>query len=372
MVTSLLRLPLILLIPLLGSAAMADPVPARPPERFSEEMEVREVVRVVALPAALTAQRVGALGPESFQVLEDGQYRTVLAVSPLPDWTQVIYLDRSSAGPEAVFRAALALAGNAGALSRRGPVAVFVADPEPRQLLAPSREPARIAQVLTDLAGQARVARDRGERPPRGAGDATFGRGVDQLVAWATGQEFPLPTALLWAGPVASSAAPEVTAAVDRAGHALAAAGLTVVPLEFDGPASVSTAAASDRSDLERFRDGTRVEPPSPTYDILVFRVPLDSRAHRQQKPLLTSGRALDAHVRPELAPQKALAEATAGLLISDERQIPALLDRLGERYQVVYSAPKPPDGHSPRTEITLIPEGFAVRLATGERRPPS
>ena len=52
-------------LPLTLALALAGSAPP-PPERFSDELVVREVSRIVALPDSLTVARLEALDPASF------------------------------------------------------------------------------------------------------------------------------------------------------------------------------------------------------------------------------------------------------------------------------------------------------------------
>jgi hypothetical protein len=100
------------------------------------------------------------LEPAHLLVLEDGKARPVLRLEPLAatahPWSLRIYFDRVLAHPDTVFEAAIALAYQAGQLAELGTVEIVVADPDPRTVLAPSREAAAIEEVLAALAGQSR------------------------------------------------------------------------------------------------------------------------------------------------------------------------------------------------------------------------
>jgi hypothetical protein len=158
-----------------GDAAPAPPPPA---QSFEESVEVREVELVIDLDGALSRLKKATLDPADLTVIEDGLVRPVTRVGPIaegrirnpfgreeaiaaPDWTVVVWIDRVLAGPDTAFYAALALAKRAAALTRLGPVEVVVADPAPHLILAPSREPRRVSEVLAGVAAQARREGDR-------------------------------------------------------------------------------------------------------------------------------------------------------------------------------------------------------------------
>ncbi|MES1211607.1 MAG: hypothetical protein ABUL63_04670, partial [Acidobacteriota bacterium] len=161
-----------------GLFLVAQKPAQRPSQTFTEQVEVREVELVVDLAGSLSRLKKETLDPGDLVVIEDGLVRPVTRVGPIaegrirslrgrdeavaqPDWTIVIWVDRVLAGPDAAFYASLALSRQAERLTGLGPVEVIVADPSPRTVLAPTREPQRVAQALTDLVAQAGRDRDR-------------------------------------------------------------------------------------------------------------------------------------------------------------------------------------------------------------------
>jgi hypothetical protein len=134
-------------------------------EGFSERVVVREIEVVVELPASLHESRRKSLLPQEFQVLEDGTFRQVVKAGPVGSvdaapWHVVLYFDRVLASPATIFFTANSLAQQAQRLSALGNVDLVIADPEPRLLVAGSREPKLLEQALIDVAAQAEKQRD--------------------------------------------------------------------------------------------------------------------------------------------------------------------------------------------------------------------
>lgn len=87
-------------------------------------------------------------------VVEDGAARRVLGVGPVPaetPWRVVIWVDRVLSGSRTVRGAAGALAAQAPALVALGTVEVVVAEPEPRVVLAPTRDVRLVDEALSRL-----------------------------------------------------------------------------------------------------------------------------------------------------------------------------------------------------------------------------
>jgi VWFA-related protein len=87
-------------------------------------------------------------------VAEDGAARRVLGAGPVPaetPWRVVIWVDRVLSGSRTVRGAAGALAAQAPALVALGTVEVVVAEPEPRVVLAPTRDVRLVDEALSRL-----------------------------------------------------------------------------------------------------------------------------------------------------------------------------------------------------------------------------
>src|SRR6202158_275427 len=197
------------------------PRAAAPPasESFPERVLVREIEVVVELPDSLRESRRKSLGPQDFQVTEDGRFRQVVEASPVMaggagPWQGEVFSRRVLAEPETVFYTANALAQRSAQLTALGTVALVVADPAPRILLAETREPKMLEQALTDIAAQAerqRAASSHSAQAPGSGGAATsqakpatagpepeaVRRQEDQLVALLAGRSGGGPRALV-------------------------------------------------------------------------------------------------------------------------------------------------------------------------------
>jgi hypothetical protein len=178
-------------------------------------------VRRSAGPSA-GALLLGGLVLADFAVRYDGEAFLVVAVEAPPrkpagegaePWSIVVYFDLGLATPEGVRWAAQELAERAAELAERGQVEVVMADPPaaaPRQVLAPSHEPERIAEalgrvvqfyrgreVLVQLRREylAELAEPSSEVPPEEVARLALGeeekivRGhLDDLAAWLVAQ----------------------------------------------------------------------------------------------------------------------------------------------------------------------------------------
>ena len=94
--------------------------------------------------------------PEDFELLVDGQPRPVVAVAPPnPEddpWRFLVWFDLRLLEPEGVRWAATLLGDRAEELTAVGTVEILLVEDAPRRLLAPSRSPEEIREVLSQLA----------------------------------------------------------------------------------------------------------------------------------------------------------------------------------------------------------------------------
>ncbi|HWM91803.1 MAG TPA: hypothetical protein VN493_13645 [Thermoanaerobaculia bacterium] len=386
-------------------ACLATSVAAQRREAFEDELFVREVELVFELD--LTFLRSLTFGPESLVVVEDGQYRSVTKVDSLEEtWNAVVWVDKALAEPETVFLGALALAQQASELARMASVEVVVASPGVRIETASTREPRRLEQVLADLAGKARVERDRAAaRPGERSGvssrpDATtLRRQLDRLLVHLAGRRDPGPRVLFLIADgfvvtpreskafETGSAAPEAgerAAAIQGAARLLAAYGwvTVVLPLRKE----VVGEEHHGHSEVNVFRGnhgtwggntGNSVPP------IIPPKAPKDST--------LRWDSVLRALTEPNLSPLRALMEPTAGMLVPNGEVLPATLEKLGGRWHLYYQTQMPVDGKVRSVEVrwrdgtplrarrwlrSSTPEGIAEarlrRLLEGERLPES
>ena len=301
---------------------------------FTGEVQVQELGLVFEPPPRRALLEVQSFAPGDLLVQEDGLLRRVTRVDDAGEtaggWSLVVWIDRTLAGPETLFGAPLALAKEARRLAALGTVEVVVADPGPRTLLAPTREARLIEQTLVDLAGAARVERDRSAaagRPPRARDlpPAAVRRQCDRVLARLAGRRDPGPHALLWVADGGDEPALRET------GRLLAAYRWVALPL----PLQRIEVGEPTRpwSDTERQREGlgtggndATVPPASP---------PLMTFPSRRRGGVASLEVVAGLAVAPDLAPLRALVEETAGHMVAVEAQLAPALDALTNRRQL-------------------------------------
>ena len=143
-----------------------------PAGRFDDRVDVTAVELMIDV-RDKKGKAVGGLGPEDFEVLEDGQPVEVIAVDPPTEprwviasaghltraqrqastnpWRVLIYIEGRLTDAKAVENAARALAKQATELTDLGLVEVVVADPSPRIVLPFSRDPEQLRQALRGI-----------------------------------------------------------------------------------------------------------------------------------------------------------------------------------------------------------------------------
>jgi hypothetical protein len=325
-----------------GSAAAQVP-------RFGGEVRVEERP-IVFQPPPARMWRPDDLDPEDLLVSEDGVLRRVTRVEPLAGagrpWTVLVWIDRRLASPETRFRATLALAKRARELADLGTVEVVAADPAPRLVAGPTREPRRIELVLSDLAGEARVERDRaGDRwrpPPPEELQALARTQFDRLLVDLAARPGSGPRALLL---VSETAAPD-------AGQLLAGYGWVTLPLPVrqaavdDPRVPVSDADRGRRSTDEGWNDAT-VPPPVDGGVVL----PPRRRRGGAALPQIA-----DLYVAPDLAPLRELVTSTGGHLIGVEEQLEPALEALADRWVAWVEVPaEEPADRLRRLEVRTV-----------------
>jgi hypothetical protein len=395
-----------------GAAGPAGAASAAPPETFVEKVLVREIEVVVELPESLRESRRKALGPQDFQVTEDGRFRQVVKASPVMageagPWQLVIYVDRVLAEPETVFVTANALAQRSAQLTALGTVALVVADPAPRILLAETREPKMLEQALTDIAAQAERQRAAsshpapgqaqgpasGQTPGQASGPASGSakpqaqpgaaprqekpaalapvpevvrRQEDQLVALLAGRSGGGPRALVLVAngfdtSTSGGGADSAKAAVaEEPGRTLAAYGW------------ITLAAPMRRQELgtphREMTDIERIRQSNSGRDAPGSRVPPEILPQAGPKSILQYDEVLSLFVEPTSATLTAMASATAGTVIGTPGQLTAALKGLTRRWHIFYLAPDPEDGKTRPVEVRLSPEGAALRTPVWRR----
>jgi hypothetical protein len=383
------------------------------PESFAEKVLVREIEVVVELPDSLRESRRRSLGPQDFEVLEDGHFRQVVKASAIAageagPWHLVLYFDRMLADADTVFFTANALAQQSVQLTGLGSVDLVIADPQPRVALAESRDPKALEQALVDLAAQAQRQRDaaspgqgaaaararkpgqaetqrqtqaqaqpgsrgRQEAPPR-RGQATPGapepevvrRQEDRLVALVAGRPGSGPRALVLvangfdtssSGDGADSAA---AAVAEEPARTLAAYGWVTIA----APMRRQELGIEHRemTDLERIRQSNagREAPGSTLPPEILPQAAPDSRLKYEG--------VISLFVEPGSATLNAMVSATAGTVVGYPGQLAAALSGLAKRWDLFYLAPDPADGRPRPVEVRLSPGATALRAPVWRR----
>jgi hypothetical protein len=397
----------------LGGAAAATPAGTAEakPESFAEKVLVREIEVVVELPDSLRESRRRSLGPQDFEVLEDGHFRQVVKASAIAageagPWHLVLYFDRMLADADTVFITANALAQQSVQLTGLGSVDLVIADPQPRLALAESRDPKALEQALVDLAAQAQRQRDaaspgqgaaaaRARKPgpaetqrqtqaqpgPRGRQEAAPRRGQatpgapepevvrrqeDRLVSLVAGRPGSGPRALVLvangfdtssSGDGADSAA---AAVAEEPARTLAAYGWITIA----APMRRQELGIEHRemTDLERIRQSNagREAPGSTLPPEILPQAAPDSRLKYEG--------VISLFVEPGSATLNAMVSATAGTVVGYPGQLAAALSGLAKRWDLFYLAPDPADGRPRPVEVRLSPGATALRAPVWRR----
>jgi hypothetical protein len=376
-----------------GRPGAAAPGAAPAPESFAEKVVVREIEVVVELPESLRASRRKSLGPQDFQVVEDGRFRQVVKAAPVTageaeSWQLVIYCDRVLADPETMFATANALAQRAEQLTSLGTVALVVADPAPRFLMAETREPKMLEQALIDIAAQAGRERDAArqgkaqapppgqapgagrQQPPQAAGAAPSPEAVrrqeDRLISVVAGLASSGPRALLLVAngfdtSTSGDGADSATAAVaEEPARTLAAYGWITISAAIRR--QDLGVAHREITDIERIRQSNAGrEAPGST-------VPPEILPQPAPRSRLQYDGVLGVFVEPSSATLLAIASATAGTVAGYPTQLTAALNGLSKRWHLYYLAPDPEDGRPRPVEVRLSPEGTPLRAPVWRR----
>ncbi|HRU09835.1 MAG TPA: hypothetical protein P5144_10710 [Thermoanaerobaculia bacterium] len=351
------------LVSILGLAVTLPAAAQEPPPSYEEELVVREAEVVVEPPEGMSESQRQALGPSSLLLLEDGAFREITAVRPLtPDggsWSLLIYVDTGQSGRETLARSALALARRAGRLAALGEVELIVADPEPRRLLAGTRQPAAITTALADLAATARA---RAEEAPAAldlaAVQARARRLLECVATHSVGgaKALILLTDFMLTPPPApageeAAPSPRLLAAFPEIGQALAAFGWVTVAVGLT--AEEVKRPAEELSEMGRLqqlvRGGRGIDHFAPL------------EAGRPSR-LNTPG-ALDPYLEPGTALLRALLREGAGHLVATEPQLDAVLAGLGRRLLVAYRTPAQIDGRPRALEMRLLAGDLPLRV---------
>ncbi len=369
----------LVLLVLLACLAPARDGDAQRRDTFEDKLFVREAELVFELPV-LPILRTWDFGPDTLLVIEDGNIRPITKVDALEGGLEggqsaVVWIDQVLARPETVFAATLALARQSAALAQLGTVEVVVAAPEARVELASNREPRRVEGVLAELAGKARVERDRASsRPPDRPGlsshpDApTLRRQLDRLLVYLAERRDSGPRLLFlvadgFAVSPAESKAYETGTADPAAGERaailletsrlLAAYGWVTVALPMRREDLGSQDRRGNETDEFRNNHGSWSDHSNSVPPVVSSRGPRSSK-------LRWKG-VVDALLQMNLTPLQALVETTAGTLVTHPEVLPSALQGLGARWHLYYQTQTPVDGRLRPIEIRMR-DGSTVR----------
>lgn len=125
-----------------------------PEELIEEEIQVFESRTTIDF-GSLRYRQTRRIRPSSLVVIEDGAPKQVTSLRPLSgvgEWRTVVYVDAPLVKAQTLRIASLALGEYIAVLTDLGSVEVVIADPQPRQLLAPSRQSRILEEALARLA----------------------------------------------------------------------------------------------------------------------------------------------------------------------------------------------------------------------------
>lgn len=379
---------MIQLLPVLLSLSLAaqSPLPEAPP---SEPTAPLEPVRFAVEVRDQDGEVPRNLTPADFTVLVDGEARPAVDIAPeLPPWRVVVYVDRVLTGSRTLRGASGALAGQAGLLTTLGPVDVVVAEPEPRVVLAASREPSAVDDALSRLwlsaegrddvrhlrrrfleqlegtpeAGRAALAAEGAEEEVR-----LVRRQQERMTEWLVRREAGEGPRVLFlvsdgfdVDPAAfyrrEAGVPDLTPeparnALERIGletaRTAAALGWTVLPVPVGDPGL---------PDLRRVRPRSTPQVP------LGVTVPLGRRP-KKEEPKVPPPPMLQ---KPN-EPLGWMAEASGGVLLLQSVDVPAVLAGLRSRIWLTAEAPAAPDGRPRTVEVGIGRPEVAVRARRWE-----
>lgn len=351
---------------------------------LQEALTVREVA-VLVVPPAEQARWPGARRAGGIQVFEDDAPRRVTRVEDLadagedgaPGWQVVLYWDAELAGPDVGRAAARLLARHADRITQLGEATLIASAEAPRVVVAATRDPARLATALDELAGATLSGSSPAAAPPPITGAALGRRSaalLDRLARMpaATPRLLLLPLRGFVLGPAAMNALAgtpppadlgvderEKLAVIDRLGRELAAAGWVLLPIALADDSEAFRTAAADAHD--RWRDSLPVQPPAG--GIVLFRFP------RRRPGRGTGAIDIDAALDLRLGPLRHLASATTGRTITRDSQLAGVLAELGSRWLVWYEAPPLAAGAPARRLAVRLAHDGRPLAAPGWRR---
>jgi hypothetical protein len=381
-----------LLLAVLGAAAAAfvardaTPQPRRSPTPppFEESIEVVETSVIATPPAGLRR-----MGVRDWEVREDGAARRVDRVDAIGDepWQLVLWIDGPLCAQAALPRTLLALAHQAEALTRRGSVRIVAAAPEPRTVLAATRDAAAVVDALAALSTQTLCSGEpdglfwQARGMPRAAAPnaalataekaatalAELRRLVERRTALLADASPPceaeacavllvshgypldadlrLPPELRPADARAHAAA--LAATTEGLARRLAVARWLVVALPFLPPPPPGEESEADSPLPKEARPG-----PEPFPDMGDLAPPGAPAPVRRLPKIAPPPAATDVYILPELAPLRTLADSTAGDVLRVPEQLPALFDSFAQRRRLWFRTTPFAPGESRRLEV--------------------
>jgi len=342
------------------------PTPTTPP--FEESIEVVDTSVVVVPPA-----RLRRASERDWEVRENGAVRRVDRVEALGNepWQLLIWVDGPLCAQASQARTLLALAHQAEALTRRGTVRIVAAAPEPKVVLAPTREPGAVVQALATLSSQQPLCTGepdgifwQARGMPRGApanaalatpagaeaalgdlrtlverrlallAEATQPCEAEACALFLVSHGYPLDADLRLPAELRPASSHELAAALatatDGLARRLATSRWLLVALPFSPPPPADEEAEADQPIPKDARPG-----PEPFPNMGDHAPPGAPPPVRRLPRMAPPPAATDVYLLPELAPLRRLAGLTAGAVLRVPEQLPPLFESFADRQRI-------------------------------------
>ena len=345
----------------------AQPTPTTPP--FEESIEVVDTSVVVVPPA-----RLRRASERDWEVRENGAVRKVDRVEVLgaEPWQILIWIDGPLCAQAALPRTLLALAHQAEALTARGSVRIVAAAPEPKVVLAPTREPGAVVSALAALSSQALCSGEpdglfwQARGMPRGApmnaalatpagaaaalselrtlverrsallADAAPPCESDACALFLVSHGYPLDADLRLPADLRPATSREIGAALagatDGLARRLVSTRWLLVALPFAPPPPADEESEADQPIPKDARPG-----PEPFPNMGDHAPPGAPAPVRRLPAIAPPPAANDVYLLPELAPLRRLASLTAGAVLRVPEQLPPLFASFADRRRIWY-----------------------------------
>lgn len=343
------------------------PAPTTPP--FEESIEVVDTSVVVVPPA-----RLRRASERDWEVRENGAARKVDRVEVLgaEPWQILIWIDGPLCAQASLSRTLLALAHQAEALTNRGTVRIVAASPEPKVVLAATREPGAVVSALAALSSQALCSGEpdglfwQARGMPRGGpmnpalatpagaaaalgelrtlvehrssllAEATPACESDACALFLVSNGYPLDADLRLPEELRPATSRELAAALagatDDLARRLVSTRWLLVALAFAPPPPTDEEPEAKQSIPKGARPG-----PEPFPDMGDHAPPAAPAPVRRLPAIAPPAAATDVYLLPELAPLRRLASLTAGAVLRVPEQLPPLFDSFAERRRIWY-----------------------------------